>query len=86
MCRFYATGPSEILNLDNDLFNQLLIAIPSLEAHEQLMALKVSDYQHMNDSARRKLFKALNKLANPTIIKEEQKALKMEDLNEILNR
>lgn len=67
--------------------NQLLLAIPALEAHEQLILLKVSDYEHMKPEARKKLFKALNKLANPPIIEEEnKKPMTTDQLASILNQ
>jgi len=73
--------------MSGERVNQLLLAIPALEAHEQLILLKVSDYQNMKDEPRRKLFRALNKLANPLIIEEEtKKPMTTEQLASFLNQ
>lgn len=71
--------------LYNSDFQQLLQAIPVLEAQEALSLLKVEDWPHMKKDARSKLYKDLNKAANPTIMKEEKKALSTADLAALLN-
>lgn len=84
--RFYSIGYFELMNMEPEAVSQLVESIPCIEAHEQLLALKVSDFPMMKPEARQKLHRSLNKLANPNIIKEEEKALTTEDLAKILNR
>lgn len=78
--------PSELFNLDNELVNQMLLAIPALEAHEQLLQMRVADYPTMKNTNRMKLFKHLNKLSNPSIIEDEIRPLTLDKLAEILNQ
>jgi hypothetical protein len=50
------------------------------------MAFKVADYPMLTPDARRSTFKDLKKLADTAMIKEEPKALRMEDLARIINQ
>lgn len=84
--RFYSLSPNELFNSDSETINQMFLSIPAIEAHEQLLAFRVADFPMMKTEARQKLFRSLNKLANPPIIKEEPKALTTEDLAKILNK
>ena len=51
-----------------------------------ITALKIADYPMMKPDARRKLFNDLKKQANPSILKEEKRAITTADLAQILNR
>lgn len=77
--------PSELFNLDNSDFQQLAQAIPVLEAQEAMSALKVQDWPNMKKEGRAKLFRDLNKAANPIMMNEEKKPLSTADLAALLN-
>ncbi len=62
-----------------------MLAMPSLEAQEAISALRVQDWPSMKKEARSKMFRDLNKLANPTILREEEKPLTTADLAALLN-
>lgn len=70
---------------DNETVNQLFQAIPHIEAQEQIAQLKIADFPTMKKEARKTLFDSLKKLANPRIMKEERKALSIDDIAKILN-
>ena len=77
--------PSELMELDNYLVFQLMAAIPALEAQEAIFQLRVQDWPNMKKEARTKMFRDLNKAANPRIIESEQKPLTTADLAALLN-
>lgn len=77
--------PSELYELANSDFQQLLQAIPVLEAQEAMSLLKVQDWPNMKKEARAKLYRDLNKAANPSMMNEEKKALSTADLAALLN-
>lgn len=85
LVRFYGLSPDEVLNLDNDMVFTLSEAIAALKAQETMELMKVADWPNMKKEARSKLFKDLNKAANPSIVKEERKALSTQDLAALLN-
>jgi hypothetical protein len=62
-----------------------LLAIPALEAQEAISNLRVQDWPGMKKEARSKMFRDLNKMAIPTIIREEEKPLTTADLAALLN-
>lgn len=78
--------PSEIEDLDNDFANDLYSCIEILQSNEMLMALNVSDYPNMKDSARNKLFKGLKNQATPSILKGEARAISVTDLAQMINK
>ena len=85
MLRFYGIQPSEAFELDHHTVNQLMLAMPTLEAQEAISDLRVQDWPGMKKEARSKMFRDLNKLANPTILREEEKPLTTADLAALLN-
>lgn len=84
--RFYGLNLDEVYRLENCEATVLIQAIQALEAQEHLAYLRMHDWPHMKKDARNKLFRDLNKLANPVILREERKPLTTEDLAAILNR
>jgi hypothetical protein len=83
--RFYGLSLEQIYGMENEAVMMLFSALIALEAQENLTNLRVQDWPNIKKEARSKLFKDLNKLANPSIVKEEQKALTTEDLAALLN-
>lgn len=84
--RFYGMSLEEVYSLDNDESLLLMQACHALEAQENITSLRIQDWPHMKKEARSKLFRDLNKLANPVILREERKPLTTQDLAAILNR
>lgn len=83
--RFYGISLEDVHGMDNEAVNMLFQALIALEAQENLTLLRVQDWPNMKKEARSKLFKDLNKIANPSIVKEERKALTTQDLAALLN-
>lgn len=83
--RFYGISLEDVHGMDNEAVNMLFQALIALEAQENLTLLRVQDWPNMKKEARSKLFKDLNKIANPSIVKEERKALSTQDLAALLN-
>lgn len=83
--RFYSLGLDDVQGMDNEAVNMLFQALMAIEAQESLALLRVQDWPNMKKEARSKLFKDLNKIANPSIVKEERKALTTQDLAALLN-
>jgi hypothetical protein len=83
--RFYGLSLDQVYGMENEAVMMLFGALIALEAQENLTHLRVQDWPNMKKEARTKLFKDLNKLANPSIVNEEQKALTTEDLAALLN-
>jgi hypothetical protein len=67
------------------MLHDLQESIPAIRAQETIAALKVADWPNMKKEARSKLYRDLNKLANPSILREEPKALTTQDLAALLN-
>jgi len=84
MIRFYGVSPSELMELDNDYVISLAMCVDILEAREALNLLRIADYPMMKPESRAKLFNTLKKQANPRIMKEERKALSIDDIAKIL--
>lgn len=82
--RFYGISLAEVQSMDFDDAMMLLKASETLEARENISALKIGDWPNMTKQARGKLFRDLNKLANPSMIKEERKPLTTEDLARLI--
>jgi len=74
------------MNLDAHLVESLFCSIQHLEAQETLVNLRNLDYPMMKEDARKRLFRDLNKRAFPSIIKEEQRALTIMDLANLINQ
>lgn len=83
--RFYCLSLDDVQGMDNEAVNMLFQALMAIEAQESLTLLRVQDWPNMKKEARSKLFKDLNKIANPSIVKEERKALTTQDLAALLN-
>lgn len=82
--RFYGLSLDQVLELDFDDSMMLLKASETLEARESISLLKTQDWPHMTKQARGKLFRDLNKLANPNMMKEERRPLTTEDLAKLI--
>ena len=67
------------------MLHDLQESILAIRAQETIAALKVADWPNMKKEARSKLYRDLNKLANPSILREEPKALTTQDLAALLN-
>jgi hypothetical protein len=85
LARFYSLNPEDILNLDHDVFLVLAGFMPAIEAHETMQMIKVADWPNMKKEARNRLFKDLNKRANPIKMDKEEKPLTTADLAALLN-
>jgi hypothetical protein len=85
LARFYSLKPDDILNLDQDIFLALVNSMPAIEAQETMQALKAADWPNMKKEARNRLFKDLNKRANPIKMDKEEKPLTTADLAALLN-
>ena len=83
--RFYGIDPDRVLDIDNETVIKLSMAIEAIQAQETIAQLKVADWPNLKKEARNKLFRDLNKLANPCTIVREQKPLTTADLAALLN-
>lgn len=83
MARFYGYLPHEIENLDIETFNDLWLAITTIEAQEQLLAIQAAGFSSMKESTRKKVEKDLRKQAELSI-DENKKEVTMKDLGKIL--
>ena len=86
MIRFYGMSLEQIYALDHEEYLMLFKASETLQARENIVSLRIEDWPNMKKEARSKLFRDLNKLANPSILREEGKPLTAENLAAILNR
>lgn len=84
--RFYGMSLNDVYGMTHEEAMLLLQACAALEAQENITMLRVEDWPHLKKEARSKLFRDLNKLANPVILREERKPLTTQDLAAILNR
>lgn len=82
--RFYGMSLEDINSITHEEAMLLLKAANALEAQENITALRIADWPNMKTEARGKLFRDLNKLANPVILREERKPLSAEHLAAIL--
>ena len=69
MCRFYGWTLAEVLALDIDTFEQMWLAVTTLEAREMLNQMTANDWPKMKESARKKLHSELSKEAYPASLK-----------------
>ena len=83
--RFFAMSLHDVHHLDNEEFLMLFETIKAIEAQEQIALLKIQDWPNMKQEVRSRLFRDLNKLSNPSILREEPKALTTQDLAALLN-
>jgi hypothetical protein len=83
--RFFSLSLNDVYQLDHEEFLMLSDALHSLEAQESISLLRVEDWPNMKKEARTKLYRDLNKIANPSILREEPKALTTQDLAALLN-
>jgi hypothetical protein len=61
MCAFYGWTPSVVESLSLSEFYSYQKAIVVLECNRQLKAMQVSDYPHIKDDARKRVFKSIQK-------------------------
>jgi hypothetical protein len=83
--RFFSLSLNDVYQLDHEEFLMLSDALHALEAQESISLLRVQDWPNMKKEARTKLYRDLNKIANPSILREEPKALTTQDLAALLN-
>lgn len=74
----------DLENMDNDDAELLYRCIEVIESQETILALKIADWPMMKEAPRNKFYNTLNKLANPSTLKSDAKAITMADLAAIL--
>jgi hypothetical protein len=82
--RVYSIQPSEMEFISSEDVEMLFQCVPMIEAKEALVGIKIAEYPNLKPEARRKMFKDLKKLAYPSIIKKEARAITMADLASML--
>jgi hypothetical protein len=85
LVRFYGLTPDDIYETDCHTIGQLSAAISAIQAQETMALFKVADWPNLKKEARAKLFRDLNKAANPIRMEAEQKPLNTADLAKLLN-
>lgn len=70
------------MQMELDVFDRYVEAIPILTAREGLMSLNITTYPHAKKTSQDKIYKALTKQANPKI--ETSKQLSTADLARII--
>ena len=64
----------------------MIHCIDVIAAQEQLRELQNADFPSVKKETRDKLWKLLKKTANPTILKEEKRAITTQELASLLNK
>lgn len=80
LMRFYGLSLEDVYAMDHSDSLMLLKALEAIEARESIADLRVQDWPNLKKEARSKLFRDLNKRANPNMMKEERRPLTTEDL------
>lgn len=63
LTRFYGLSPNQLLHMERQLVAIYLEAMSEIKAQEQLMALQVADFPHMDQSARTSLHRKISLMA-----------------------
>lgn len=76
--------PDYVRSLPLDDFNDLWLAITTIEAQDMLSQISVNSYPHTNDQSRKKLIAQLEKKAYP--FKNKTKTISNKELFKILSQ
>jgi len=81
--RFYGLSLEEVENMDVATYGSLYQSLHKIEAHEQLLAMQVSDWPNATKEYRKKTHRKLVKLSE---LDDQKKILSSSELREKLNK